>query len=72
MFLKRKPKNRRIERGNVLDVKLRTKEARAARLRLATTAVSLSLARSSAFTCSGAPGLGVGPVRVPERHLRHS
>jgi len=43
MVFKRKPKNRRLERGNVLDVKLRTKEARAARLRLATTAVSLSL-----------------------------
>lgn len=43
MLFKRKPKNRRLERGNVLDVKLRTKEARAARLRLATTAVSLSL-----------------------------
>jgi cell division septal protein FtsQ len=43
MWFKRKPKNRRLERGNVLDVKLRTKEARAARLRLATTAVGLSL-----------------------------
>jgi cell division septal protein FtsQ len=43
MWFKRKPKNRRLERGNVLDVKLRTKEVRAARLRLATTAVGLSL-----------------------------
>jgi len=43
MWIKRKPKNRRLERGNVLDVKLRAKEIRAARLRLATTAVGLSL-----------------------------
>src|SRR6266480_7685728 len=43
MWFKRKPKNRRVERGNVLDVKLRTKQVRAARLRLATTAVGLSL-----------------------------
>ena len=43
MWIKRKAKNRRLERGNVLDVKLRTKEIRAARLRLATTAVGLSL-----------------------------
>src|SRR2546430_5935167 len=43
MWCKRKPKNRRVERGNVLDVKLRTKQVRAARLRLATTAVGLSL-----------------------------
>src|SRR2546430_13904835 len=43
MWIKGKPKNRRLERGNVLDVKLRTKEIRAARLRLATTAVGLSL-----------------------------
>ena len=43
MWIKRKAKNRRLERGNVLDVKLRAKEIRAARLRLATTAVGLSL-----------------------------
>src|SRR5437588_10161681 len=43
MWIKRKPKNRRLERGNVLDLKLRTKEIRAARVRLATTAVGLSL-----------------------------
>lgn len=43
MWFKRKPKNRRLERGHVLDVKLRTKEVRAARLRLATTAAGLSL-----------------------------
>ena len=43
MWFKEKPKNRRVERGNVLDVKLRTKQVRAARLRLATTAVGLSL-----------------------------
>lgn len=44
MWFKRKPKNRRFERSNVLDVKLRTKEVRAARMRLATTAAGLSLA----------------------------
>ena len=43
MWFNRKAKNRRFERGNVLDVKLRTKEVRAARLRLATAAVGLSL-----------------------------
>lgn len=43
MWFKPKPKNRRLERGNVLDVKLRTKEVRAARLRLATTATGLAL-----------------------------
>src|SRR5438552_4570731 len=43
VWIKRKAKNRRLERGNVLDVKLRAKEIRAARLRLATTAVGLSL-----------------------------
>jgi hypothetical protein len=43
MWFKRTPKNRRLERGNVLDVKLRTKEVRAARLRLATAVVGLSL-----------------------------
>jgi len=43
MWFNRKAKNRRFERGNVLDVKLRAKEVRAARLRLATAAVGLSL-----------------------------
>src|SRR5438874_1414194 len=43
MWFRRKVKNRRLDRGNVLDVKLRTKEVRAARLRLATAAVGLSL-----------------------------
>ena len=43
MWFKRRPKNRRFERGHVLDVKLRTKDARAARIRLATTAAALSL-----------------------------
>jgi len=43
MWFKRKPGNRRFGRSNVLDVKLRTKEVRAARMRLATTAVGLSL-----------------------------
>ena len=44
MWFKRKPKNRRLERGNVLDVKLRTKEVRQARLRLASAAAGLLLA----------------------------
>ena len=43
MWLRRTPKNRRLVRGNVLDVKLRTKEVRAARLKLATTAMGVSL-----------------------------
>src|SRR5262247_213802 len=43
MWFNRKLKNRRMERGNVLDVKLRTKEARAARMKLATTALGISL-----------------------------
>jgi len=42
MWFKRTPKNRRLERGNVLDVKLRTKEVRAARLKLATTALGVA------------------------------
>jgi hypothetical protein len=43
MWFKRTPKNRRLERSNVLDVKLRTKEVRAARLKLATTSLGVSL-----------------------------
>jgi cell division protein FtsQ len=43
MWPKRTPKNRRLERGHVLDVKLRTKEVRAARIKLATTALCVSL-----------------------------
>src|SRR6266536_1396686 len=43
MWFNRKAKNRRLDRGNVLDVKLRTKEVRAARMRLATAAAGLSL-----------------------------
>src|SRR5262245_51480115 len=43
MWFKRAAKNRRLERGHVLDVKLRTKEARAARMKLATTALGVSL-----------------------------
>jgi cell division septal protein FtsQ len=43
MWFKRTPKNRRLERGHVLDVKLRTKEVRAARIKLATTALGVSL-----------------------------
>jgi hypothetical protein len=41
--LRANPKNRRFERMRVLDVKLRTKEIRAARLRLAGTAASIAL-----------------------------
>src|SRR5216117_1760565 len=44
MWRKRIRKNRRLDRGHVLDVKLRTREVRAARLRLATTAAGLALA----------------------------
>src|SRR6266536_2650040 len=44
MWFQPKPKNRRLERGNVLDVKLRTKEVRRARLRLASAAAGLLLA----------------------------
>jgi POTRA domain, FtsQ-type len=44
MWFKRIRKNRRLDRGHVLDVKLRTREVRAARLRLATTAAGLALA----------------------------
>src|SRR5881394_1472191 len=43
MWFKRTPKNRRLDRGHVLDVKLRTKEVRAARVKLATTALGVSL-----------------------------
>ncbi|HKS35975.1 MAG TPA: FtsQ-type POTRA domain-containing protein [Verrucomicrobiae bacterium] len=43
MLLKRKPKNRRFGRGHVLDVKLRTREVRAARIRLLSTALAVSL-----------------------------
>ena len=44
MWFKRKNKNYRNERRHVLDVKLRSAEARRARLRLATMAISLTLA----------------------------
>ena len=43
MWFKRTPKNRRLQRGNVLDVKLRTKQVCAARLTLATTVLGVSL-----------------------------
>ena len=43
MWFKRKAKNLRLGRGHVLEVKLRTREVRAARLRLARTAASLAL-----------------------------
>ena len=40
MWFKRKPKNRRLNRGHVLDVKLRSEQVRATRIRLALVAVS--------------------------------
>lgn len=43
MFLKRKKGNRRFEREHVLDVKLRTREVRKARMRLTTAALAISL-----------------------------
>jgi len=43
MWLQRKPTSRRRPPGKVLEVKLRAREVRAARLRLATTAAGLSL-----------------------------
>jgi hypothetical protein len=43
MWPKRKPKNRRLEREQVLDVRLRTKEVRAARLKLAGTALAVAV-----------------------------
>jgi len=43
MLLKRKPKNRRSGRGHVLDVKLRTREVRAARIKLLSTALAVSI-----------------------------
>jgi cell division septal protein FtsQ len=43
MWSNRKAKNRRLGREHVLDVKLRTREVRAARLRLAGTALGISL-----------------------------
>src|SRR2546426_12653335 len=43
MLYKRTRKNRRLDRSNVLDVKLRAKEVRAVRLKLATTALCVSI-----------------------------
>ncbi len=43
MWFRRAPRNRRLARENVLEVKLRTQEVRAARLRLAATALSVAL-----------------------------
>jgi cell division septal protein FtsQ len=44
MWLRRKPKNRRLGREYVLDVKLRSSQVRAARLRLATVTLSVVFA----------------------------
>jgi len=41
MWFKRKQKNRRLSRGHVLDVKLRSEQVRATRIRLALVAVSV-------------------------------
>ncbi len=43
MFFKRRKGNRRFEREHMLDVKLRTREVRNARVRLAATALAISL-----------------------------
>ena len=43
MWFDRKTGNRRLGRGHVLDVKLRTKEVRATRLKLAATALGIFL-----------------------------
>lgn len=44
MWFKRKPKNRRLGREHVLDVKLRSSQVRAARLRLATVTLGVVFA----------------------------
>ena len=41
MWFKRQPKNRRLNRAHVLDVKLRSEQVRAARVRLAVMAISV-------------------------------
>jgi len=41
MWFKRQPKNRRLRRGHVLDVKLRSDQVRATRIRLGVMAVSI-------------------------------
>src|SRR5450755_3384609 len=41
MWYKREPKNRRLNRGHVLDVKLRSDQVRATRMRLATVMMSV-------------------------------
>ena len=41
MWFKREQKNRRLRRGHVLDVKLRSEQVRATRMRLAIMAVSV-------------------------------
>src|SRR5437870_13675417 len=43
MLFKRKPKNRRFERKHILDVKLRSQQARAARWRLASSLIGITL-----------------------------
>ena len=47
MWFKRKPKNRRLGREQVLDVKLRSSKVRAARTRM--TAVSLGIVFATVF-----------------------
>lgn len=56
MWAKRKPKNRRQNRGHVLDVKLRSDQVRATRMRLATAAGALvfgTLFGLYLFWCAG-------------------
>ena len=43
MWFKREQKNRRLNRGHVLDVKLRSDQVRAARTRLASIALGVTL-----------------------------
>lgn len=46
MWFKRKPRNRRLERTHVLDVKMRSQHTRAVRMRLVTTAFAILLGTS--------------------------
>src|SRR5689334_12219484 len=48
-LLKRKPRNRRVGREHVLDVKLRAEQIRAGRMRLASIAIGMTLATLLGF-----------------------
>ena len=54
MWFKRKPKNRRLEREQVLDVKLRSSQVRAARSRIFALTLGVPL-RRRLWTLPGAP-----------------